>query len=129
MTIEELAGVILEQTRQVLRAKGYDSQVETEAVEVRPGPKYTKINRGPRWGQGRTEHNMPGFLMIDNATGEIYGIKGYGVVHKGHRYGTLATAHEWYWGEYGPRKIRGGVPSADDAELHRRNLAGDMQES
>jgi hypothetical protein len=82
MTIEELAATVLEQTRQ-----------------VRPGKKYTKVDRGP-------EHNMSGFLMIDNETGEIFGIKGYGVVHKGHRYGTLATAGEWYWGEYGPRRLQ-----------------------
>jgi hypothetical protein len=105
MTVEELAALILEQTRQVLRAKGYDSQAGTEAVEVRPGRVYTKIDRGPRWGQGRTEHNMSGFLMIDNESGEIFGIKGYGVVHKGHCYGTLATADQWYWGEYGPRQL------------------------
>jgi len=105
MTVDELAAVILEQTREVLRAKGYHSQIAGECVEVRPGPKYTKIDRGPRWGPGRTEHNMSGFLMVENATGEIFGIKGYGVVHKGHRYGTLDTAHEYYWGEYGPRKI------------------------
>lgn len=98
MTIEELAAVILEQTRDVLRAKGYDSQVDGEQVQVRPGPKYTKIDRGP-------EHNMSGFLMVENATGDIYGIKGYGVVHKGRRYGTLETAGEWFWGEYHPREL------------------------
>lgn len=103
MTIEELAALILEQTRQRLAAQGYDSQVEAEAVEIKPGPKYTKIDRGPRWGQGRTEHNMSGYLMIDNASGEIFGIKGYGVVHKGHRYGTLDTADQWFWGDYAPR--------------------------
>ena len=105
MTIDELAALILDQTGAVLRAKGYDSQADSEAVEVRPGRKYTKVDRGPRWGDGRTEHNMSGFLMVDNETGEIFGIKGYGVVHRGHRYGTLATAGEWYWGEYGPRKL------------------------
>ena len=66
-------------------------------MTVKPGKKYTKIDRGP-------ECNMSGFLMIDNETGEIFGIKAYGVVHKGRRYGTLATAGQWYWGEYGPRK-------------------------
>lgn len=98
MTVDELAAVILEQRRQVLRAKGYDSQVDGEQVQVRPGPKYTKVDRGPG-------HNMSGFLMIENATGVIYGIKGYGVVHKGHCYGTLETAGDWYWGEYRPRML------------------------
>ena len=67
-------------------------------VQVKPGPKYTKVDVGPA-------HNMSGKYMIENATGVIFGIKGYGVVHKGHRYGTLATADQWYWGEYGPRKM------------------------
>jgi hypothetical protein len=43
--------------------------------------------------------------MIENATGVIYGIKGYGRVHKGHRYGTLDTAGQWFWGNYGPMKV------------------------
>jgi len=98
MTIEELAEVVLEQTRQVLRAKGYDSQVDGETVQVRPGKKYTKIDRGPK-------HNISGYLMIDNETAEIFGIKGYGTVHKGHRYGTLATADQWFWGEYRPNHL------------------------
>ena len=104
MTIEELAALILQQTRERLAAQGYHTQVEAEAVEIRPGKKYIKVDRGPRWGDGRTEHNMSGFLMIDGETGEIFGIKGYGVVNKGRRYGTLATASEWYWGNYGPVK-------------------------
>ena len=66
-----------------------------------PGPKYTKVDRGP-------EHNMSGFLMIENATGEIFGIKGYGRVHRGHRYGNLADAHEWHWGDYAPRMATQG---------------------
>jgi hypothetical protein len=122
MTIDELAALILTQQRERIASRYSQWQADAERVEVRPGRKYTKIDHGP-------ERNMSGFLMIDNETGDIYGIKGYGVVHKGRRYGTLATADQWYWGEYGPRKIRGGVPSADDAELHRRNLAGDMQEA
>jgi hypothetical protein len=58
-------------------------------VKVTPGPKYTKV-----------DFDGSGKYMIDNATGIIYGIKGYGVVHKGHTYGTLATIDEWYWGGY-----------------------------
>ena len=44
MTIEQLAALILIQTREVLTAKGYDDQADRERVEVRPGPKYTKID-------------------------------------------------------------------------------------
>jgi hypothetical protein len=105
MTIEQLAALILEQTRDVLRQKGYDSQVDGERVEIKAGPKYTKIDRGP-------EHNMSGFLMVENATGLIYGIQGYGRVHKGHCYGTLAEADLWYWGEYRPRRLLPGLRHA-----------------
>ena len=32
--------------------------------------------------------------------GEIFGIKGYGVPHHGHRYGTTDTIDDWHWGGY-----------------------------
>jgi hypothetical protein len=41
-----------------------------------------------------------GKYMVDIATGEIFGIKGYGRVHRGHCYGTLATISQWDWGGY-----------------------------
>jgi hypothetical protein len=119
MTAEELAAVILTQQRERIARHHSQWQADAERVNVKPGPKYTKIDRG-------TEHGMSGFLMIENATGNIYGIKGYGVVHKGHYYGTLATADQWFWGDYSPRKISAGV--ASDAELLRRNLVSDQQE-
>ena len=58
-------------------------------VTVKPGPKYTKVDVGDS-----------GKYMVVNATGNIYGIKGYGVIHRGHAYGTLATVKEWDWGGY-----------------------------
>jgi len=66
------------------------------AIETRviPGKKYTKIDVG-----------TSGKFMID-AEGNIFGIKGYGVIHRGHRYGTLDTIDEWYWGEYSPVKVK-----------------------
>jgi len=62
-------------------------------AKVIPGKKYTKVDVG-----------SSGKYMIDNATGEIFGIKGYGVIHKGHRYGTLDTIDQYYWGDYTARK-------------------------
>jgi hypothetical protein len=101
MTIDELAGLILQQRREQI-ARAYSQwQADAERVSVIEGPKYTKIDRGP-------EHNMSGFLMIENATGEIFGIKAYGRVHRGHWYGNLADAHEWYWGDYAPRMATQG---------------------
>lgn len=96
--VQELADLILEQQRKRIAAHYSQAQADNERVEVKPGPKYTKIDVGP-------SGNISGKLMIENSTGIIYGIKGYGQVHKGHCYGTLETADQWYWGEYYPQKI------------------------
>lgn len=104
MTIEQLAGLVLDQSQARLKAAYPDSpQWEWETVAIRPGKVYTKIDRGP-------EHNMSGMLMVENSTGRIYGIKGYGRVHKGHFYGTLDTVDDWYWGDYYPRQRTERVP-------------------
>jgi hypothetical protein len=95
MDVEQFAQLIQEQIQAELRRRFPDSphMWESEITQVRPGNVYTKVDVGP-------PHNMSGRYMIDNETGEIYGIKGYGKVHKGHRYGTLDTAGDWYWGGY-----------------------------
>ena len=64
-----------------------DSASRTRVV---PGRKYTKVNVGDS-----------GRFMVDDE-GNIYGIKAYGVIHRGHRYGNLATVDQWHWGEYRP---------------------------
>lgn len=93
-TIEQLAERILNETRDRLKRDHPTSdQWEWEVVQVKPGKVYTKIDVGP-------PHNISGKYMVENATGIIYGIKGYGKVHKGHRYGTLDTIDQWYWGGY-----------------------------
>ena len=63
-------------------------------VAVHVGPKYTRVD----WsGSGK--------YMVVNATGEIFGIKAYGVIHRGHAYGTLDTIHEWDWSDYVARRL------------------------
>ncbi|HWQ96267.1 MAG TPA: hypothetical protein VN368_02730 [Candidatus Methylomirabilis sp.] len=59
---------------------------------LKEGKKYTKLDCG-----------SSGRLMI-TMDGDIYGIKAYGVIHKGHHYGNLDTINEWFWGEYYPVK-------------------------
>jgi hypothetical protein len=66
------------------------SAIETRVI---PGKKYTKVDVG-----------TSGKFMIDSY-GNILGIKGYGVIHRGHQYGTLDTINEWFWGEYHPVRI------------------------
>lgn len=61
-------------------------------VIIIPGRKYTKINT--------LFPNECGKYMVVNTTGEIYGIKGYGTIHKGHYYGTLDTIDNYYWGGF-----------------------------
>jgi hypothetical protein len=64
-------------------------------VIIIPGRKYWKVDIS---GSGR--------FMVEVDTEVIYGIKSYGQVHKGKRYGNLDSISEWYWGEYYPIKGR-----------------------
>lgn len=41
-----------------------------------------------------------GKYMVTLEAGEIYGIKAYGVLHRGHYYGTLDTIDQWDWSGY-----------------------------
>lgn len=63
------------------------------AVTVKIGGKYARVDVGDS-----------GKYMVVLETGEIFGIKGYGVIHRGHAYGTLETIHEWDWRGYNARK-------------------------
>ncbi|MCK5600542.1 hypothetical protein KAR91_01665 [Candidatus Pacearchaeota archaeon] len=72
-----------------------DANIEDARTWIKIGKKYDKIDVG---GSGK--------LMIVRATGEVFGIKAYGVIHKGHAYGTLDTIDEWYWGLYYPVKLK-----------------------
>ncbi len=62
-------------------------------AHVRPGRKYVKMDVG---------HS--GCYMVD-MDGNIFGIKGYGTIHRGHRFGTLDTIDEWNWGGYRAVKL------------------------
>ena len=91
--IQEFANKVEEDTKKHFE-KTYPSQPiefwkNSYTVKVKPGNKYTKVDVG-----------CSGKYMVVNDTGEIYGIKAYGVIHKGHYYGTLETINEWYWGGY-----------------------------
>ena len=85
--IEELRVLIEVQYNTVLK-KRYPS-LSAEPVTVKIGRKYANIDIG-----------NSGRYMVELATGNIYGIKGYGVIHRGWKFGSLATIHDWFWGEY-----------------------------
>lgn len=59
------------------------------AVSIREGKKYARVDVG-----------TSGKHMVDLKTEEIFGIKAYGVIHRGHAYGTLDTIADWEWGHF-----------------------------
>ncbi len=48
----------------------------------------------------RMDVGTSGKYMIELDTERIYGIKAYGVIHRGHAYGTLDTLDLYHWGGY-----------------------------
>lgn len=72
-------------------------------VKVRPGAKYTRVDVG-----------TSGKYMVVNDTGEIFGIKAYGVIHRGHQYGTLDTISDWDWSGY--TAIKRQMPPKSEAQ-------------
>ncbi len=63
--------------------------LKPESVTVKPGSKYIKI-----------DVRSSGKYMVEVATGNIYGIKAYGVIHRGHQFGNLDTINDWNWSGY-----------------------------
>ena len=65
-----------------------DANIQNARTSIKEGKKYTKVDVG-----------SSGKYMIDK-DGNIFGIKAYGVIHRGHHYGTLDTINDYHWGEY-----------------------------
>jgi len=93
--LQRLADKISQEVSDVKEKRYPDSfqALGSDKVIIKVGRKYANIDVGPL-------HNMSGRYMVELDTGEIYGIKGYGVIHRGHHYGNLDTINDWYWGEY-----------------------------
>lgn len=94
--IEQFAKLVQQETFDAYRLRfptGRIEQAEHDSqTTIKPGKKYVKVDIG-----------SSGKFMID-AEGNIFGIKAYGVIHRGHQYGTLDTTDEWNWGDYTPFK-------------------------
>lgn len=67
---------------------GCQDNLDNAIAHYKIGNKYIKVDVG-----------SSGRYMIDKE-GNIYGIKAYGVIHKGHYFGTLDTVDDYYWGDY-----------------------------
>ena len=96
--IQEFANKVQEDQKEHFEKTYPDTEIDfwkdSYTVHVKPGRKYTKVD---------VYHSDK--YMVVNETGEIYGIKGYGVIHKGHYYGTLETMNEWNWGGFHAHKL------------------------
>lgn len=91
MNVQEFADVLKAQQIEGLKARGLgcDANVANCETRTRPGTKYTKVDVG-----------RSGMYMVVNKTREIFGIKAYGVIHRGHAFGTLDTVDQWDWSGY-----------------------------
>lgn len=110
VTIEDFAALVEKDTIHRLHFDNLACPANLDGAKtvIVPGRKYDKVDQG---GSGR--------FMVEKATGEIFGIKGYGKVHRGHRSGTLETIHEFYWGGYG-RGVRRSFKRDADKKLLAR---------
>jgi hypothetical protein len=72
---------------------GCECNIKTSIAHYKINKKYTNIDVGDS-----------GCYMVVNATGEIFGIKAYGVIHRGHFFGTLDTIDQYFWGDYRAEK-------------------------
>lgn len=85
---------LIEKHQAIGFAKEYLS-LEPPKVTIKYGKKYINVDVG-----------ASGKYMVEVATGDIYGIKAYGVIHRGHYFGNLDTINDYFWGEYYAYKIR-----------------------
>ena len=94
--LQEFAAIVEKQQIENLNVRDLSCEANIQNCRTRIilGRKYTKVDVG-----------NSGKFMVD--TGEnIFGIKGYGVIHRGKRYGTLDTIGNYFWGDYSPIKIK-----------------------
>lgn len=89
-------GLLERQQEERLVAQGMTPARHNVKVTAKTGRRFVNVDIG-----------TGGRYMVEILTGNIFGIKGYGQVHKGHFYGTLETVSEYFWGDYYPRRYDG----------------------
>jgi hypothetical protein len=99
--IEKFAKLVEDQQIARLRDQNFNVELHRPNFTVRvvPGRKFAKVDIG-----------KSGRYMVEMSTGNIFGIKGYGQVHKGHFYGTVETVSDWFWGDYYPIRKTNPLP-------------------
>ncbi len=93
--LERFRALLQDAQKQELLRRGYNPENHRHGCRVKVGRKYANVDVGDS-----------GKYMVELATSKIYGIKGYGVIHRGHQYGSLDTLWGWDWSGYAatPRK-------------------------
>jgi hypothetical protein len=93
--IEVFAKRVEDETIQRLHESKMDCEanIANARTSVKPGKKYAKVDIG-----------NSGRYMVEMETGNIFGIKAYGQIHRGHFYGTVETINDYFWGGYYPVK-------------------------
>jgi L-lactate utilization protein LutB len=89
--LKALCELITKERQERLRKDKLDCEanLNNAVAHYQVAKKYTRVDVGGS-----------GAYMVVNETGEIFGIKAYGVIHKGHFYGTLDTTNAYNWGGY-----------------------------
>ncbi len=93
--LERFRAMLEAQQVEGLLRKGHNPDFLNVQCKIKMGRKYANVDVG---GSGK--------YLVELSTSKIYGIKGYGVIHRGHYYGTLDTISCCDWSGYTatPRK-------------------------
>lgn len=91
--LERFRALLEKQEAEGLLRRHPDWKLGLPIVRTVTRRKYTLVDVGDL-------HNWSGKYMVENSTGEIFGIKGYGKIHRGHHYGNLDTIAGWNWSEF-----------------------------
>ena len=118
MTIQDkivlFAQLVEEQTKARLVEQGLScsTNMNNAKTHIHEGKKYTRVDIG-----------TSGRYMVENSTGNIFGIKGYGQIHKGHFYGTVDTTNEYNWGNYYPERLASSLPVQGHSTIPKLTFA------
>jgi len=94
----------------MVKHHGGTGRTPTEIINIHIGAWPVKIVYGRKY--INVDAGGSGAYMVVKETGDIYSTKAYGVIHKGHHFGTLETISEWYWGDYRAYKAANVNPAA-----------------
>lgn len=102
--LQALADLIEKEKQEYFSRPGWTLGVHLQSCKVKivPGKKYVKVDVGGS-----------GAYMVVAETGEIFGSKAYGVIHRGHYFGTLDTINDYYWGDYRAVRKRAAAKVAE----------------